>query len=224
MATSIPRAISGAIPRTGLAVLQALAAREPLAVDSPAFFFLRHGQTEGNRTRIVQSADIALNDTGLAQARQAARLLAGQPIRRILASDMTRAWTTAEIVAGPLGLPVTAEPGLRERWFGDLVGTSSLDLDWTADPPNGETLAGFVARARSAVAAALAHEATTLLVSHGGVLHVLLAALGVPTEPGHIAPECIANAAPLRFERDGGGWRVTALLPDAAPVAPGSLS
>ncbi len=203
----------------GIDALEALAAREPLTLGARAFFFLRHGQTEGNRTRIYQPAEIMLNETGLAQAQRAAHTLGRQPIRRILASDMERAWRTAHIVADPLGVPVVRAPGLRERWFGDLVGTSSLDLDWRLDPPNGETLAGFVARARMGIAAALADDAMTLLVSHGGVLHVLLAALRIARRPEHTA-----NAAPLLFENGGGAWRVTSLLPDAVPAPDGSLS
>lgn len=217
--TNAPPAYS----RRGLDLLRALASREPLAVDAPAFYFLRHGQTEGNRTRIFQHAEISLNDAGLAQAELAAGLLAGRPIRRILASDMERAWRTAHIVATPHGLPVQRASGLRERWFGDLVGTSSLNFDWALDPPNGETLAVFVSRARAGIAAALAHEETTLLVSHGGVLHVLMAALGVEERPAYTA-----NAAPLLFEKEApgtaAGWRVTPLIPDADPAPTGSLS
>ena len=213
---------SPAYSHRGLDVLKALAGRKALRLDTAAFYFLRHGETEGNRTRRVQPADIPLNETGRAQAERAARILAGQPIQRIqriLASDMARAWTTAGIVAGSLDLPVASEPRLRERWFGDHVGRSSLDLDWAADPPNGETLGGFIDRVCDGAAAALAHPERTLLVSHGGVLHVLLAALGIATRPEHIA-----NAAPLLFEREGGAWRVTPLMPDAGPVPAGSLS
>lgn len=205
--------------RRGMEVLEEIAGREPLAIGVRTFYFLRHGQTEGNRTRIYQPADIPLNDTGLAQARLAAEQLRDHPIRRIRASDMARAWTTAGIVAEVIGLPVEAEPGLRERWFGDLVGSSSADLDWTRDPPNGETLAGFIQRARAGIAAALDADGTTLMVSHGGVLHVLLGSLRLP-----VRPEYTANAAPLLFEAEGSGWRVTPLLPEAEAAPPDSIS
>ncbi|MEJ0069477.1 MAG: histidine phosphatase family protein [Pseudomonadota bacterium] len=62
-------------------------------------------------------------------------MVARGDIARIMASDMDRAWTTASIVGAALGVPVTKEILLRERWFGDLVGTSSANLDWSHDPP-----------------------------------------------------------------------------------------
>jgi probable phosphoglycerate mutase len=46
-----------------------------------------------------------------------------------------------------------------------------------------------------------------LIVAHGGSLYVLAALLGVPVDLG-----LLGNAQPLRFERDGTGWRVRSLL------------
>lgn len=212
----------------GLDRMEALAATIPLSLARPAFYFLRHGQTEGNRLRIVQDRTTPLNENGLAQAARAADCLCNlhlsrsdhRPVSRIIASDMHRAWTTAGIVAGALGLPVLSAPGLAERWFGDLVGTSSLKMDWVNDPPNGETMAGFVLRVHSAVADALSGDGgdeapgLPLLVSHGGVLHALFGMLGIRPTADHIA-----NALPLLFEQDPQGrWRATALLTAQDPV------
>src|SRR5262245_15065236 len=95
------------------------------------FLFLRHGETQGNHLKIFQHAEIELNEAGLAQAAEAAAILAGCGAKRILASTMHRAWTTAQIVGKKLELTPIEEPGLRERWFGDLVGTSSAEMDWS---------------------------------------------------------------------------------------------
>ena len=206
----------------GLDRMEALATTMPLKLERRAFYFLRHGQTEGNRLRIVQDRTTPLNDNGLAQAARAAAhisTLTDRPVARIHASDMHRAWTTAGIVANAIGLPVVRASGISERWFGDLVGTSSLEMDWTCDPPNGETMREFVTRVRAAVAELLAGDgndeapALPLLVSHGGVLHALFGMLGISPSAAHIA-----NAMPILFEQDDqGNWQATPLL---APLDP----
>lgn len=165
------------------------------------FIFLRHGETRGNHLRIFQHAEIELNETGLAQAAEAAALLAGSGVRRILSSTMHRAWQTAVIAGEALQLPPAEEPGLRERWFGDLVGTSSAELDWSYDPPNGERLSDFAARTRQALAASLASTEPTLLVAHGGSLYVIAYSLGVT-----LREDMASNATPLVFERIDGRW------------------
>lgn len=192
-----------------LAAIQMLATASPLSLQADQFVFLRHGQTAGNFRRIFQNADIPLNDHGLAQAERAARALQGSGIDRIFASDMQRAWQTAQAAARAVGLEPLGEPGLRERWFGDLIGTSSVDLDWGFDPPNGEPLADFVARVRETARARIdaAPDRTTLLVAHGGVLYALAFAL-----QALIRPEYIENATPLRFERIAGQWTITPLM------------
>src|ERR1039457_7000157 len=122
----------------GLDEVRRVAGARPLNPRARRFIFLRHGETEGNARRVYQPPDIPLNPTGLAQARRAAGYLREHPIERILASDMRRA-------------PVIPEPRLRERWFGDLIGTSSTDLDWRNEPPNGESLHEFVVRTQAGI-------------------------------------------------------------------------
>ena len=204
--------------RHGLDAVRQIAAVPPLAPRARRFLFLRHGQTEGNARRIYQAPETALNDTGVAQARRAAAILAGQAVAEVVASDMRRAWHTAEIAAQAVGAPLRAEPNLRERWFGDLIGTSSAGLDWRNEPPNGETLADFVARTRAGISAALDTPHSPLLVGHGGTLYVLVFGLGLDLQP-----EFIDNATPIAFEFGAGRWRARALLapaPLADPAMP----
>jgi broad specificity phosphatase PhoE len=168
------------------------------------FLFLRHGETQGNHLKIFQHAEIELNETGLAQAAEAAAILSGSGTKRIFASNMRRAWQTAEIVGRALQLTPIPEPGLRERWFGDLVGTSSEHTDWSYDPPNGDPLHEFCRRTCVAVSKALESEEPTLLVGHGGILYVLAYSLGVK-----LREEMTKNATPLMFERSGETWSAT---------------
>jgi broad specificity phosphatase PhoE len=206
------------LSRLGLDALVALAGKVLLQPRADRFLFLRHGATEGNVTKIYQRFDQPLNELGLGQAREAGALLAARGgIARIVASDMDRAWQTAAIVGAALGLTVTAETRLRERWFGDLVGTSSAGLDWSLDPPNGDRLVDFIARTRDGVLAALDSDASTLIVAHGGNLNVLAASLGVALQAEHMH-----NANPLDFQRVGASWRVTPLraAPEGELLAP----
>jgi broad specificity phosphatase PhoE len=194
----------------GLDEVRRLATARPFKPRAQRFIFLRHGETEGNAKRVYQPPDIPLNPAGHAQARRAAEYLREHPIERIFASDMRRAWQTAQAAAEMVLAPVIPEPRLRERWFGDLIGTSSVDLDWRNEPPNGESLHEFVVRTQAGIYDALDTEASTLLVAHGGSLYVLVFSLGADLLEQHIA-----NATPLLFEyeSDADRWRISNIAP-----------
>lgn len=201
------------LTKHGLDELRRLAAARPLQPRARRFIFLRHGETEGNARRVYQPADISLNATGFNQARCAAEYLRAHPVERILASDMQRAWQTANAAAEVVRVPVIAEPRLRERWFGDLIGQSSRELDWRNEPQNGESLRDFVARTQDGLNAALDTEASILLVAHGGPLYVLVFSLGAELLEKHIS-----NATPLLFEYEtqASSWRISNIAPEQA--------
>lgn len=190
----------------GFDELVRLASAEPISPECDHFYFLRHGQTGRNALRIFQGVDEPLSELGLQQAARAASVLAGEPIRTLVASDAHRALTTANAVGEALKLVPLQREDLRERHFGDLIGTSSANIDWASAPKGGETLPGFVERKRRALTAALAEPGPVLVVAHGGTLYVLAALLGVA-----IGPEVLGNAQPLRFDRHGPTWSVRAL-------------
>jgi probable phosphoglycerate mutase len=170
------------------------------------FVFLRHGQTARNALRIFQGPEEPLDATGESQATRAAEILAAESFASIVCSDMRRAHRTAQAVAARHDMVPVTSAGLRERNFGDLVGTSSRELDWTCDPPGGESLETFVTRTRGGLIEAWAHPATALIVAHGGIFYVLAGLLKVPVTTAYYG-----NALPLLFERDGAGWRITPL-------------
>lgn len=183
----------------------------PLLPTCDHFYFLRHGQTARNLQRIFQATDEPLNDTGLDQARRAAELLAGEPVRTIVCSDAQRAMTTALTVAAPHAIAPMPDEGLRERNFGVLIGTSSARIDWACDPENGESLAVFMQRKHAALTRALALPAPVLVVAHGGSLYALAAMLGIPMDL-----KLLGNAQPLRFARSGTIWRIDPLMQQQA--------
>ncbi|MDM0087039.1 MULTISPECIES: histidine phosphatase family protein [unclassified Variovorax] len=201
----------------GFDELVRLAAAEPISPACDHFYFLRHGQTGRNASRIFQAVDEPLSELGRQQAVLAAERLTGEPIRTIVCSDARRAFDTAHTVAASLRIVPLAREDLRERHFGALIGTSSVNLDWACAPEGGETLPQFVDRNRLSLADALAQPAPVLVVAHGGTLYVLAALLGVAIEPA-----ILGNAQPLRFERVDGRWQVKPLLArtgDAAALA-----
>ena len=119
-----------------------------------SIFIVRHGETDGNASRLIQSPETPLNARGLAQAEALAERLAREGVTHILASDYARARMTADAVHRATGAPLEVDPRLRERDFGDWRGESHdvvpHFLDDGVVPPNGETWDSFHARAGAA--------------------------------------------------------------------------
>jgi probable phosphoglycerate mutase len=151
---------------------------------------IRHGETAWNaESRLQGQLDIPLNALGRAQASRLPAALRDEGLAVVYASDLGRAWQTAQALAGPLGLPLRAEPGLRERCFGMLEGLSypQIDADWPElarrwrqrepdfAPAGAESLNVFFARCMATVSRLVAaHPGQCLaLVCHGGVLDCL---------------------------------------------------
>lgn len=152
---------------------------------------MRHAQSEFNlhfsaTRREPGIVDPKLTPLGHRQAREAAGRLAGEPIRRIIASPYTRALQTAAPVARALGgVPVIVNPVVGERYaFVCDIGSprsalarawpeldfSHIDEIWW--PSVEEPEAGIAARAARfrAEMAALPDWADTLVISHWGFI------------------------------------------------------
>ena len=150
---------------------------------------VRHGETDGNRQRIVQVPETPLNENGRAQATRLGRRLGRDLAARRVAlwtSDYQRARETAEPVLEALGLDPVVEPLLRERNFGELRGRTyqSLDVDPFAPeyhPPNGESweqffdrVAGLWRKLEAVVEQREIPADTLVVVTHGLVLRALV--------------------------------------------------
>lgn len=138
------------------------------------FYYLRHGETEWNRLgRMQGSADVPLNETGIAQAERARDLLENSGVSRIVCSPLIRALQTAEIVNRDLQLPISFVDDLREAHFGVNEGT--MMGDWFHEWRNGaiieeaEECAAFVERSRRAINTAIEGDGMPLIVAHGAV-------------------------------------------------------
>ncbi|WDD96376.1 histidine phosphatase family protein [Burkholderia sp. FERM BP-3421] len=154
--------------------------------------FIRHGETAWNQIKRIQGhIDIALADSGVAQARQLAARLAreardGLRIDAIYSSDLQRAQQTAQPIADALGLPLHLRDGLRERAYGVFQGHDSAQIEarfpdayahWqTRDPgfapEGGESQRAFYHRVLHALEPIVAaHPGGRIAcVAHGGVL------------------------------------------------------
>lgn len=154
---------------------------------------IRHGETDWNARGLLQgTTDIPLNNRGMDQARDVGVLLRGAGWDRIAASPLSRARTTAEIIAEQVGLEApVAMPEFIERSFGEFEGKSY----WT--PEGGrvnlnaesvETVDAVRARALAGIEAIeRAHpDSSTLVVAHGSLIRLLLDLFLVERAP-HIA-------------------------------------
>ena len=151
---------------------------------------IRHGETTWNvDSRIQGHLDIPLSATGRQQAERLAGALRDEPITAIYASDLARAWETAQYIGQAHGLPVIREIGLRERDFGDFEGKTFAEIElllpeqsmrWRKRDPQfapqgGETLTDLRSRVMEAAERLAArHPGEQIaLVGHGGVMDVL---------------------------------------------------
>jgi 2,3-bisphosphoglycerate-dependent phosphoglycerate mutase len=159
-------------------------------MESTRILAIRHGETNWNvDTRIQGQLDIPLNETGREQAARMAQALAGEPVAAVYASDLSRAWDTAHYLGRAVGAPVSPEPALRERAFGEFEGRTFAEIEavqpdqarlWRKRDPHftprgGESLSALRDRVVAAAEGLAARHKGELiaLVGHGGVLDVL---------------------------------------------------
>ena len=159
-------------------------------IEATRIIAIRHGETTWNvDTRIQGQLDIPLNSTGRRQAERMALALGDEPITAIYASDLSRAWETAQTLGRALDLPVTKEEALRERGFGEFEGKTFAEIEallpdqslrWRKRDPEfaptgGESLLALRSRVVSAAERLAAEHPGELiaLVGHGGVMDVL---------------------------------------------------
>ena len=175
-----------------------------MAVNSPLFYFVRHGETDWNAERRLQGQlDVPLNDVGRLQSAQC-----GGTLRRLIAarrkaavdfafisSPLSRARETMEILRGGLGLPregYAIEPRLAELSFGRWEGLTYAEVralddavlavrerdKWNFITPEGESYAALLVRVRAWYAGV---EGDIIVAAHGGVARVLMVLFGVRT-------------------------------------------
>ncbi len=145
-------------------------------------YVVRHGQTEWSRThRHTGRTDLPLEATGIGQAEEVGRRLAGHHFARVLVSPMQRAWQTCMAA----GFEVAAETcdDLREWDYGAFEGLTTEEILalnpgwslWKDGAPQGESPAEVGRRADAVVALARSGPGDVLAFAHGHILRVVAA-------------------------------------------------
>ncbi|MEA3641771.1 MAG: histidine phosphatase family protein [Lamprobacter sp.] len=139
-----------------------------------------------NRAQVSEPNVSALNGGVIAGTSDAA------PWDRILCSPAARCARFANRLGARLGLPVDEVDALRERDFGaweglraDQIPLQDLSRFWadpsTYDPPDSETFLAFRQRVLDGWRRSTDSGAHLLLITHGGVIRVILGELlGIP--------------------------------------------
>ena len=175
---------------------------------------LRHGQTDWNIDfRLQGVTDIPLNETGIAQAQDAAVAIDKEAWDLVLSSPLSRAVDTAKIVVRENNFPaLQIEELLLERSFGEAEGLSHDE--WRAKyadtntVPGGESLLELQLRSEKL----LAHFAErfagkrVLAVTHGALIRKLLRIVSNNEFPRD--GERLGNACLSVFVHENGAWRV----------------
>ncbi|GAU07415.1 histidine phosphatase family protein [Desulfoplanes formicivorans] len=155
-------------------------------------YLLRHGDctTDGVK-RYVGQIDYPLSELGIQQARAWRGFFAAHVPDRVVCSDLTRTIQTAENAVGSVGVRIEREPGFREISLGAWEGVSRQEVRTRfpgAYAQRGKDLAGFrppegesfldlqkrVVAAFKALCSNLDPDAVVLVVTHAGVIRVLL--------------------------------------------------
>lgn len=150
---------------------------------------VRHGESTGNVSGVLQTDDEALTDRGREQARAiAARLAARGDVRSLYTSPLARARETASIIGEAVGLLAAPDPRLAEINVGTAAG-QTFEAWATAHPdealrfqtegvdyqfPGGETPRRLGTRTAEAIDDVIrTHrllDGAVVVVSHGGAL------------------------------------------------------
>ncbi len=197
------------------------------------FYFLRHGESEGNRERVMQGRrDSLLTETGREQAREAGQWFAGRHVDCVLTSPLARARDTAELVAAAAGFPrPESNDDLTEIDTGTFTGLTMAQararhpeawrtfqlLSWEG-VPDAERIGELYARAMRLWATLLdrrrAGASAVLCVTHSGTLQWIIKATVGHRQwmPLFSASEncCVSQLHVESHDVDGGGRGLTA--------------
>lgn len=165
-----------------------------------------------------------LTDEGEVQAAELADFVqkSGLGIQQLYSSDLLRAMQTAQIVADSLRLPIAPKPEFREVNNGNLAGIKNElaaeqypglywnTLAWEQQYPGGESPKEFYERIRCAWDVLqkdiLERNENVMLVTHGGVMHVILSIVKGEIYSNQASPRKIRNAELIALKYQSGKW------------------
>lgn len=164
-------------------------------------YLVRHGQTDWNLAKRIQGRNpVPLNKYGINQAKRIALALKNKKISAVYASDIQRTIETAEVIAVEHDLAIIQTKLMRERAYGALVGNSDDSMPeklrrrlekyysisdtvkrWKYRPmfrheSNRDVQVRTIRFLRTVAMANIGKN--IVVVTHGGVIKIILAALG----------------------------------------------
>ncbi|MEJ8544055.1 histidine phosphatase family protein [Brevibacillus borstelensis] len=171
------------------------------------FYLVRHCQAEG------QAPDAALTPLGRQQAEALASFFRDIPVQRVIASPYLRARDTAEPLARHFGLTVETDSRLEERvlssqsmpdWYERLRDTfSDLALCYAGGESSRTAMDRGFSLVQEALLAPCSH---TVLVTHGGLLSLLLKQLD--DSYGFAEWEALTNPDVYRLSYQEDKWTI----------------
>ena len=182
-------------------------------------YIVRHGETTWNVKRKMQGhKDSPLTKKGIEQAKDIKKELDNIHFYRVFSSDLLRAKKTAEIIALEKKLAVTTTKALRERSFGKYEGTTVKEMqslitklkkslkkkfsyEMIDDVENNEQLLLRLIPFLREVAIAYKGK-NILVVSHGGVMRLLLIHFGSASYDNY-EKLFVKNTSYIKLESDG---------------------
>ena len=183
-------------------------------------YLVRHGKSEGNIVRTFHGwTDYPLIPLGHEQARQVAEKLKEVSFTRCCASDLQRAWITANYCLEGRGIVAESCPDLREHNCGDIEGLTWAEMDekyphirdgivtnWLqVTPPGGESPREMRARVGKRIDSIIHRGENTLVVAHNGTLQMILLHLGLKSEQELVNPYLVFRQGTYTaIEIDGG--------------------
>lgn len=107
-------------------------------------YLVRHGQSVGNVRRTFHGqTDYPLTQEGRRQAQQAAEKLREVSFTRCFASNLQRAWDTAQICVAGRGIAVEPCLGLREHYIGQLEDLTREEMEARYPPVHPRLFGGL---------------------------------------------------------------------------------
>ena len=187
-------------------------------------FLVRHGETQWNKLGKFQGqVDVALNQRGLAQARDAAKAALVWRPAALYSSPLRRTMQVAEEVSRKVGLEVIVDPRLMELSLGELEGATSQQMReewfqvyqcWRENPgdtvmPGGESMAQLRERVwQSLLEVEEAHwgDEAVMVFSHNFAIRCIISQLlGMPWSHFHQTYLDLGSVCTIETIRETGG-------------------
>jgi 2,3-bisphosphoglycerate-dependent phosphoglycerate mutase len=189
---------------------------------------VRHGQSEWNAKNLFTGwKDPGLTDQGLAEAKNAGRLILDESIQFdfMYTSMLSRAQKTGDIILGVLNhkeIPIVKNEALNERDYGSLAGLNKDDArkKWGEEqvhiwrrsfdipPPDGESLKDTADRVlpyfEAEIMPKVISGSSILIAAHGNSLRALIMKLDSISSEDIVKLE-IPTGAPIQYEFNADG-------------------